>query len=129
MEKTVYLGLGSNLGDRAANLREAIRRLNEGNGCKVVRCSSIYESKPVGVVEQPDFLNAVVEVATALPPFRLLEYCQAIEDAMGRVRTIRWGPRVIDIDILLYNQQSLRTDKLVIPHPEMLNRAFVLVPL
>lgn len=128
-EETAYLALGSNEGNRFANIREAIRRLEDGGGCRVVGCSSVYETKPVGVIEQPDFLNAVVRVTTALTPLALLDYCQAIERSMGRVRTIRWGPRVIDIDILLYGQGSVCTDRLVIPHPEMLKRAFVLVPL
>ncbi len=128
-EETAYLGLGSNEGDRVANIREAIRRLENGGSCRVIDCSSVYETKPVGIIEQPDFLNAVVRVTTSLTPLALLDYCQAIEHSMGRVRTMRWGPRVIDIDILLYGRESLCTERLVIPHPEMLKRAFVLVPL
>ena len=126
---TAYLGLGSNLGDRLANLREAIRRLEDGGACKVVKRSSVYETEPVGMVEQPDFLNAVVEVETAVEPRDLLRLCKSIENEMGRVRTNKWGPRVIDVDILLHGGSRVLEDDLTIPHAEMIGRAFVLVPL
>ncbi|MCX8053162.1 MAG: 2-amino-4-hydroxy-6-hydroxymethyldihydropteridine diphosphokinase [Armatimonadetes bacterium] len=123
-----YLGLGANLGDRLANLREAIRRLEDA-GCRVIARSSVYETEPVGITDQPDFLNAVIKVETSLTARDLLNLCKSIENEMGRVRTNKWSPRVIDIDILLYDDSSVCEDDLVIPHAEMLKRAFVLIPL
>lgn len=128
MERTAYLALGANIGDREANLREAVRRLREG-GCNVTAASSMYLTRPVGVTDQPDFLNAVIRVVTDLDPRDLLRVCRGIEESSGRERTIRWGPRVIDIDILLYEGVMMDETELVIPHPRILERAFVLVPL
>jgi 2-amino-4-hydroxy-6-hydroxymethyldihydropteridine diphosphokinase len=128
MNKTAYLALGANIGDREANLREAVRRLRE-SGCKVTAVSSLYLTKPVGVLDQPDFINAVIGTETALAPHDLLRLCRSIEETLGRERTIRWGPRVIDIDILLYEGAVVDEPELVLPHPRMLERAFVLVPL
>ncbi len=128
MERTVYLGLGANLGDRESNLRAAVRMLRE-RGCDLTAASSLYETKPVGIADQPDFLNAVIRVRTALNPRDLLATCRRIEQEMGRVRTLRYGPRVIDIDILLYEGAESSEDELVIPHPRIPDRAFVLVPL
>lgn len=127
--RTAYLSLGSNVGDRLANLREAVSRLNSVDGCRVVSMSSVYETEPVGFEDQPDFLNMVVCVNTSLDAMSLLRFCQSIESEMGRVRTIRWGPRVIDIDILLYGNERIETGDLVLPHPEMLRRGFVMIPL
>ena len=126
---TAYLGLGANLGDRLANMREAIRLVERDGSCRVTARSSVYETKPVGVTDQPDFLNAVIAIRTSLSPRDLLNLCKSIENEMGRVRTNKWGPRVIDIDILLCGDAPVRDDDLVIPHPEMIGRAFVLVPL
>ena len=126
--KTAYLALGANVGDRRANLRAALRLLDAG-GCRVTKASSLYSTRPVGVEDQPDFLNAVIEVSTTLSPVDLLDLCNAIENEMGRQRTIRWGPRVIDIDILLYEGAAVDSDGLTIPHPRMMERSFVLVPL
>jgi|YNPBryBLVA2012_1023415.scaffolds.fasta_scaffold44624_2 2-amino-4-hydroxy-6-hydroxymethyldihydropteridine diphosphokinase len=126
---TAFIALGSNIGDRATNLRAALRLLEGDDYTQVVAASSIYISKPVGVKEQPDFLNAVAKLATTRSPDELLDLCLEIERRLGRVRTIRWGPRVIDLDILVYDDLSVTKDELVIPHPEMMNRAFVLVPL
>lgn len=123
-----YLGLGSNLGDREANLARAIELIETG-GVSITRLSSLYETEPVGVQEQPWFLNLVLAGQTSLTPLGLLDTLQAIERRMGRVRTVRWGPRVIDIDILLYGQVILESARLTIPHPQMADRAFVLVPL
>jgi 2-amino-4-hydroxy-6-hydroxymethyldihydropteridine diphosphokinase len=125
----ICLGLGSNLGDRAANLRETVARLAAWPGIKVEKVSSVYETAPVGLTEQPDFLNAVAVVATTLTPAELLAACLEVEKAMGRVRLVRWGPRVIDIDVLLYDDVSLDTPDLVLPHPRLHERSFVLVPL
>jgi 2-amino-4-hydroxy-6-hydroxymethyldihydropteridine diphosphokinase len=124
-----YIGLGSNLGDKAADLRNAIQLLGESNGCSVVRVSSLYVTRPVGVEDQPEFFNAVLELRTCLEPPDLLKACLEVERKIGRTRTIRWGPRVIDVDILLYGNASVNAEDLVIPHPRLLERAFVLIPL
>jgi len=123
-----YLGLGSNLGDRVANLRDAVRLLAE-RGVPVVRSSRVYETDPVGGPPQPDYLNAVVEVETELDARGLLEACLAVEDALGRQRRERWGPRVIDIDVLTFGADQIDQPGLQIPHPRMHERAFVLIPL
>jgi len=123
-----FLGLGSNLGDRLAHLEEAVRRLARTEGVDVARTSRVYETTPVGP-DQPDFLNAVAEVFTSLPARDLLGTCLAIEDSMGRVRTERWGPRVIDLDLLTYGTDEIDEPDLIVPHPRMHQRAFVLVPL
>ena len=124
-----YLGLGSNLGDRRANIDDAVRRLGETRGVTVTKVSSIYETKPVGGREQPDFLNAACEVATELSPRELLREAQRIEREMGRVRTVRWGPRNIDIDILLCGDAVIDEGDLTVPHPRLAAREFVLRPL
>ena len=128
MRSTVYLALGANIGDREANMRSAVRLIDQGP-CILVAVSSLYRTKPVGVLDQPDFLNAVVRLETEQEPDELLQLCKSIERTIGRQRTIRWGPRVIDIDILLVDEIQLMTPELTLPHPEMLKRAFVLVPL
>lgn len=127
MKKTVYLSLGSNLGDRQSNLRNAIGRLLELGD--VVEVSSLYETEPVEVTDQPWFLNCAVAVRTDLMPREFLAGILAIEKSMGRVRTQPKGPRVIDIDILLFGQQTINTPELTVPHPAMAERRFVLVPL
>jgi 2-amino-4-hydroxy-6-hydroxymethyldihydropteridine diphosphokinase len=124
----IYLGLGSNVGDRLANLTRAVEELGE-RGARVRRSSRVYETDPVGGPEQPDFLNAVVEVATDLQPHELLEVCLAVETDLGRVRGEKWGPRTIDIDLLAYGDRSVGEPDLEVPHPRMHERAFVLVPL
>ena len=124
----VYIGLGSNLGDRQRNCLRVIELLGQ-NGLLVVKQSSMHETKPWGVTEQPEFVNMAVEVVTDLAPVKLLEILKKIEKDMGRQDTIKWGPRIIDLDILLYNDIILKTDSLTIPHPLMHERAFVLGPL
>ena len=126
---TAYLGLGSNLGEREEFLRRAIERLTRLAALRLTGISSVYETEPVGRLDQPAFLNLVIRVQTELDPHDLLTLCQDVEAILGRVRRERWGPRVIDIDILLYGQESVAEPDLVIPHPEMGMRAFVLVPL
>lgn len=126
--KTVYLSLGSNLGDRRANLSDAVRRL-ESAGVRVVRESSIYETEPRDLRAQPWFLNQVVEAKTDLFPRQLLGRTQKIEREMGRKRIVAKGPRVIDIDIVLFGDAVVRTPQLQIPHPRMTERRFVLEPL
>lgn len=124
-----YLGLGANLGDREANLRRAVELLAVTPGVRVRRVSAVYETEPVGLREQPWFLNQVVEVETDLSPQALLTRALEIEAALGRARRERWGPRIIDMDILLYNELTLETPGLTLPHPRLAERAFALVPL
>jgi len=124
-----YLSLGSNLGDRAAMLRRAVDAVAALPGTSVERLSDVYETRPWGPVPQPDFLNLAAAISTTLGPEELLRGLQAIEAALGRVRTVRWGPRTIDVDILLYGDIHMATPELTLPHPRMLERAFVLVPL
>ena len=123
----VYLGLGSNLGDREANLREAVRRLEQRVAIDAL--SAQYETPPMGPPDQPWYLNAVCGGATELEPRELLASVKRIEREMGRVPTVHWGPRIIDIDILFYDDLVLDSPELVIPHPGILHRPFVLVPL
>lgn len=123
---TVYLSLGTNQGDRLALLRTAVARLA---ALGPVVTSSCYETAPVGLTDQPDFWNIAVRLETALAPHDLLEATQRIEAELGRTRTVRWGPRTMDIDILLYDHVVLDTPALTIPHPRLHERAFVLVPL
>jgi 2-amino-4-hydroxy-6-hydroxymethyldihydropteridine diphosphokinase len=127
--KTAFLGLGSNLGDRRGHLIEALRGLAADPAITVVRRSSVYESKPVGVIEQPDFLNMVVEIGTTHPPLSLLVACLDLEARLGRERREHWGPRIIDLDVLTYDQLLWNVDRLVLPHPRMHERSFVLTPL
>ncbi len=117
------------MGDRVANLRTAVKRLNGISGITVACVSPVYETKPVGGVEQPDFYNAAAIITAGLDPRQLLDACMTIENEMGRVRTQKWGPRIIDIDILLYGGVNIDEHGLQIPHPLMAERAFVLYPL
>jgi 2-amino-4-hydroxy-6-hydroxymethyldihydropteridine diphosphokinase len=124
---TAYIGLGANLGDRAATLREAARRLGELGTITAV--SSFYETEPVGFREQPSFLNAVIALETDLPPAALFDALLAIERDLGRVRSFRNAPRTLDLDILLQDDLVMDTPELTLPHPRMHERAFVLAPL
>lgn len=126
---TAYLGLGSNLGDREDNLRAAVERLDRRPGIRIRRLSALYETEPVGLTAQPLFLNQVAEAEVALGPHQLLEEVMAVERELGRERGERWGPRVIDIDILLYGEAAIDRPGLAIPHPQLPERAFALVPL
>ena len=124
-----YIGLGANLNDPAAQLDEARRRLAALPGVVITRVSSYYATPPVGVTDQPWFVNAVVAIRTTLAPEELLAALLQIEAAMGRVRVQRWGPRLVDLDILLYDNLVIHTERLQVPHPEMAQRGFVLLPL
>ena len=125
-----YIGLGSNLGESVQQLVSAICALNELEGCTVVKCSSFYQSKPMGPQDQPSYINAVAHIATTSSPQDLLIQLQNIENLHGRVREKeRWGPRTLDLDILLYENETINTDVLTIPHYGMAEREFVLVPL
>lgn len=126
---TAYLGLGSNMGDRAFFLEQSLDRLNELPNVQVGRCSSIYETAPYGPVTQDNFLNMAAEVMTTQPANALLAAIQKIELDLQRKRGLHWGPRTIDIDILTFGQQISRTEALALPHPEIARRGFVLKPL
>lgn len=127
-KQEIYLSLGTNVGDRAANLRAAIAAL-ENSGVRVLRVSSLYETEPVDFLEQPWFLNCVVEAETELPAPELLRALRGIEAALGSRKLFPCGPRLIDLDILLYGQETIHEPELHVPHPRMLRRRFVLVPL
>jgi 2-amino-4-hydroxy-6-hydroxymethyldihydropteridine diphosphokinase len=124
----VFITLGSNLGDRAGWLRSAREKLIESETVKLVRASSIYETEPVGKTDQPSFLNQVIELRTALAPEELLTFLLQTEQQLGRVRGERWGPRNIDLDLLAYGRRISRSSRLVLPHPELQHRRFVLQP-
>jgi 2-amino-4-hydroxy-6-hydroxymethyldihydropteridine diphosphokinase len=127
MKHLVYLGLGSNLGDRVMNLRQALEQLEPF--AHVLRTSRIYETPPWGYLDQPAFLNQVVEIETDLSPQELLGYIKGIEENMGRVKSVLNGPRLIDLDLLFYDDLVIDLPGLAIPHPRMEGRGFVLVPL
>ena len=125
----VYISMGSNLGDRVEMLRRGLDELDQLSDTQVVRLSSIYDTEPVGEVDQPRFLNAVVMIETELEPDVLLWNLLLIERRLGRVRTQRWGPRPLDLDILFYGDEVIEEPGLTVPHPLLQERAFVLVPL
>ncbi|MDY0404019.1 2-amino-4-hydroxy-6-hydroxymethyldihydropteridine diphosphokinase [Virgibacillus sp. 179-BFC.A HS] len=124
-----YIALGSNIEPRKFHLDQAITRLRQHQAIAVKKQSPIYETKPVGYADQGDFLNMVLEAETSLDPEALLDVCQQIEQDLGRKRIIPNGPRTIDLDILAYNHENIKTDRLIVPHPRMHERAFVLAPL
>jgi 2-amino-4-hydroxy-6-hydroxymethyldihydropteridine diphosphokinase len=128
-EAFAFLGLGSNIGDRLTTLQQAVDAIDADARTRVDAVSSVYETAPVGGPEQDPFLNIALRVATRRSPRRLLELCHAVEDSLGRVRTQRWGPRTIDVDILLYADRTISRPDLEVPHPRLLERAFALVPL
>lgn len=142
IEHQAYIGLGANLNNPLAQLRSALQHLDRSPHIQLIQCSHFYRSKPVGPADQPDYINAVAELNTALSPLALLHACQSIENDHGRTRTgARWGPRTLDIDMLLYRDQretharqagewlSLKSEELDLPHPELRNRSFVVLPL
>jgi 2-amino-4-hydroxy-6-hydroxymethyldihydropteridine diphosphokinase len=124
-----YLSMGSNIGDRLNFLKEGLNELRNNKEIKITKISSVYETAPVGFLNQNNFLNIIVEIETSLNPFQLLEYNQGIEKKLKRVKEIHWGPRTIDIDIITYGYETIDNPVLKIPHKEALNRAFVLLPL
>ncbi len=126
---TAYLSLGSNSGDRLQFLKGAIRKIEESHKISIKKVSSVYETQPVGYINQGWFLNLVLEVQTSFDPPPLLEHLLAIENQMGRKREAKCGPRNIDVDLLLYDNQLVHSDRLTIPHPQMHKRRFVLIPL
>ena len=129
MKNTAFIALGSNIGNRYDNITHAIKRLVSYSTIDLVNYSSIYETDPVGYEDQELFLNMVIEIQTALSALELLDLCLKTELELGRKREIKWGPRTIDLDILTYNQENIESEKLIVPHPRMLERAFVIIPL
>jgi len=125
----VYLGLGSNVGDREEYIEQAVFLLSKTPGIKVTRRSTNYETEAEGVSDQPAFLNAAIEIKTKLSPYQLLELIQESENALGRERDVEWGPRTIDVDILFYDNEIISDDKLQVPHPLIHERLFALIPL
>jgi len=128
-DERVFVGLGSNLAEREENLRAALNGISSLAGTRVAQVSAFRETPPWGVEDQPAFLNAVAEIRTALEPEALLEAVKRLEGELGRVPSFRWGPRLIDIDLLLYGERRLQTDRLTLPHPRILERPFVWEPL
>jgi len=124
-----YLGLGSNMGDRLSNLQRAVDGLGHTAGISVVEVSAVYETSPVGGPRQPRYLNAAVAIQTRLPARALLEVAHRLEDAAGRVREERWGPRTLDVDVLIVGDETVDAPDLVVPHPRMQERGFVLAPM
>jgi 2-amino-4-hydroxy-6-hydroxymethyldihydropteridine diphosphokinase len=127
--ETVYLGLGANLGDRGKNIEEAIGKIKNLPQTEMLKASTLYETEPVGHTAQPKFLNSAIAIKTKLSPMDLLRQLKKIEKELGREDTFRFGPRLIDIDILFFGDQKLSTPELTIPHPRITERYFVLRPL
>ena len=125
----VYLGLGSNVRDRVGNLKKAVDELKQTKEIHITKLSSIYKSEPVDYKNQPWFFNAVIEAYSDLNPHDLLKLVKRIEKIIGRSETFKWGPRIIDIDILCFENKIIQTSTLIIPHPQMYKRKFVLIPL
>jgi len=125
----VYLSLGSNIGDRVKNINKAVSLIKANPGINCVEQSTLYITAPQGYLKQDDFINCVLSLETNLEASELLLVCQDVEKKLKRVRLFRWGPRIIDVDILLYGDKIINTPDLTIPHPRMYERAFVLVPL
>lgn len=124
-----FLSIGTNIGERLDNLNNALKGIADSDKNKITKVSSVYETDAVGYEDQAAFLNIVAEIETDFTPVELLDFCLALELELGRVRLFKWGPRLIDIDILLYEDVKIDTEKLKIPHPYMKERAFVMIPL
>ena len=124
-----YLGLGTNMGDKQAYLKEACKIISDNPNINIVKISKVYKTKAWGYTNQDDFLNICIEVDTNLSPEELLEVCHEVENKLNRVRVIRWGPRTIDVDILFFNNIISTDENLTLPHPRIKERAFVLIPL
>lgn len=123
-----YISLGSNMGDKRANIEKALALLQKIRGIQLLRVAPLYRTAPVGYKNQDWFINTVAEIETTLSPRDLLAACLDIENRLGRVRTVRWGPRVIDLDLLLYGEKVIHEPDLTVPHPRMHERAFVMIP-
>ncbi|MDH5545798.1 MAG: 2-amino-4-hydroxy-6-hydroxymethyldihydropteridine diphosphokinase [Gammaproteobacteria bacterium] len=126
---TVFLGIGSNLGDSIETLRRALAELAANPKINIIQCSPIYRSRPLADMDQPDYVNGVVECASTLTPLEMLDACQSVEEKLGRVRTAeRWQPRTLDIDILAFDAMLIKNSRLSVPHPGIVERDFVLYP-
>ena len=128
-EEQVLIGLGGNIGDPLASMQAALHALDVHPECRVTKVSSVWRTPPWGVTDQPDFLNACAVVTTSLEPRAFLDLCLSVEQNLKRVRDVRWGPRSIDIDILFFGDREINEPGLIVPHPRLTERAFVLVPL
>lgn len=126
---TVYLAMGSNMGDKERYIRDAVKQIGEDEECVVKKVSDLIHTEPYGYTEQDEFLNGAMEIETLKSPMRLLDFLHRVEASADRKREIRWGPRTLDLDILLYDNEIISSEKLIIPHVDMCNRAFVLQPL
>ena len=126
---TVYIALGSNQNNPVYHVEKGIREINHLTQTKVLKKSSLYTTKPIGPQNQPDFINAVIKISTKNEPIALLDILQEIEQQHNRKRIKRWGPRTLDLDIIIFNELEINEDRLTIPHPEMIKRDFVLIPL
>lgn len=124
-----FIAIGSNVDDRLEHMKKAVSLLAENSNIKLINCSSVYETEPLGEIQQQSFFNAVCEIETSLAPLDLLKQLKDFESEIGRKKTVQWGPREIDFDILFYNGLIFNSDHLIIPHKEILNRGFVLIPL
>ncbi|WP_078593227.1 2-amino-4-hydroxy-6-hydroxymethyldihydropteridine diphosphokinase [Evansella clarkii] len=129
LRNIAYLSIGSNIDDREEHLKQAVKRIGDLELVSIDQVSSVYETEPVGYTEQEPFLNMAIKIRTDLSAESLLQKTQEIENSGGRKREIRWGPRTIDLDILLFNEENITLEQLTVPHPRMLERAFVLIPL
>lgn len=129
MKNRVYIGLGSNMGDKAENLARARQMINSVDDTEITKTSSLYKTAPWGKTDQDDFINQVIEIETELTPLELLHQLQNIEIKLGRQRNEQWGPRVIDLDVLLYGEETIEMAELKVPHPYLMQRLFVLMPL
>lgn len=125
----VYLSLGSNMGDKVDYLDKAVDMIQKNEDIHNVKVSSYYQTDPVGYLDQDVFVNIAIELETELTPLEMLDLCQHVEETLNRVRVIRWGPRTIDVDIILYDGIDMESERLILPHPRAYERAFVLVPM
>ncbi|MFQ6079168.1 MAG: 2-amino-4-hydroxy-6-hydroxymethyldihydropteridine diphosphokinase, partial [Thermodesulfobacteriota bacterium] len=129
MENIAFIGIGSNVGDKIRNCRQAITEISQRKQNRLVAQSPLYRTEPVGYTQQDSFINGVIEIETSFTVYQLLNRLKDIEISMGRERVLKWGPRIIDLDILFFNDEIIQCEGLTIPHPEVENRAFVLIPL
>ena len=129
MENSAFIGIGSNVGDKIRNCRRAITEISQCEQNRLIAQSSLYKTEPIGYTQQDWFINCVIEIETSFTAYELLHVLEDIELSMGRERIFKWGPRIIDLDILFFNEEIIRCEGLTVPHPEAQNRAFVLTPL
>lgn len=126
---TVYLAMGSNMGDKEAYIKDAVRKIEENTECRVKRVSDLIVTEPYGYTDQEEFLNGAMQIETLMSPRRLLSFLHKIEEEADRKRVVRWGPRTLDLDILLFDKEIIDSEELTVPHADMCNREFVLIPL